>query len=412
MFADQDGLENLQPEAYKSLYEISRIILQTHDVAATLRQIVRLARPVFIFDNIVLYELKQHQTLIPTYARSIGRGRSMEADMAWGETIAQEVVQTTKMVVNRQVSGFQKDGKVVNRLDMRDYLGLPLRLDSDIAGALIFIRFGGPAYKSEQIHLARLIAEHVEQLLNRQRLVERVAALNAARQFDRLQEQFVSTVTHDLRSPLGFIKGYATTLLREDADWSAEDRRDFLIIINEEADRLSAMVDNLLDSSRLQSGTLPMDFQPVHLAEVLQDFVKRIQAGDYGLNVQLDIDHSPHTILADSARLVQVMDNLITNAAKYAPESTIYISLIWESDKAHIIVRDTGSGIPTEHLEDIFKRLYRLPEHRKTAKGTGLGLFICREIVQAHGGDIYAESTSGDGATFHICLPIKAVPEQ
>lgn len=305
------------------------------------------------------------------------------------------------------MAGPERDGQVIDRLDLRYFLGLPLYHDEEIVGALVFIRFGGPKYTDEQIKLASLITEHVAQLLTRQRLVERVADLEAERRFNRLQEQFVSTVSHDLRSPLGFIKGYATSLLRDDVDWDRETRREFLTIIDEETDRLTEITDNLLDSSRLQAGSLPMNFQEIHLARVLRDFVQRMQAGDFDIELRMEIENFDRTIWGDPARFVQVMSNLITNAGKYAPGSIVTVSLEWEQEWAHVSVHDTGPGIQEQHLDDIFKRLYRLPQHRDVAQGTGLGLFICREIVQAHDGKIYAESTPGEGATFHIYLPTR-----
>ncbi len=397
--------DQLRPEEYKSLYEIGRVIIQVLETETALREIFRLARPAFIFDNIVLYEMQEDQTLIPTYARSLGRGRSIEADMDWGETVARQVIQDGEMILERKTLDTEHESDSDERLNLRDFLGLPLRTGDEIAKALIFIRFGGPPFLPEQITFARLIAEHVEKLLERKQLVDRVAALEAERRLDHLQELFVSAVSHELRSPLGFIKGYATTLLRDDTEWDLQTRREFLAIIDEEADRLTEIIDNILDSSRLQAGTLPMDFQEVRLAKVLRDFVQRMEAGGFDLEIVADFDKSANTIIADPARLVQILDNLVNNAAKYAPGTVVTISLRWESEHAHIAVSDTGPGIPEEHLEDIFKRFYRLPEHRHNASGTGLGLYICHQIVQAHRGEIKAESSPGEGMAVHIILP-------
>jgi len=402
--------EQLQPEEYKSLYEIGRVIIQVLDSETALKQIFHLARPAFIFDNIVLYESQDDLKLIPTYARAIGRGRSIEADMEWGETIAREVIQSKKMIVRSDIAESDLGEDANLRLNQRDILGLPLQTENKVSKALVFVRFGGPPYLPEQIHFAKQIAEHVEKLLERQQLVERVAKLEAERRLDRLQEQFVSTVSHELRSPLGFIKGYATSLLRDDTEWDHQTRREFLTIIDEEADRLTEIIDNILDSSRLQAGTLPMVFQTVRLVKVLNDFVQRRMAGDGGLDIQINAPESSKTIVADPARIVQVLDNLVNNAAKYAPNSKVSISLDWEAERVHIEVRDTGPGVPEEHLENIFKRFYRLPEHRN-ASGTGLGLYICYQIVRAHGGEIFAESGEGHGMVVHISLPRQQVSQ-
>ncbi|MBC8506735.1 MAG: hypothetical protein ISR58_16735 [Anaerolineales bacterium] len=398
--------EKLRPEEYQSLYEIGRVIIQVLDSETALKEIFRLARPAFIFDNIVLYEFQEDQKLFPTYARSIGRGRHIEADMEWGETIARDVIQSAKMVVQGDMFSSDSSADVDQRLNQRDFLGLPLQVGKQVTKALVFIRFGGPPYLPEQIRFAKLIAEHVEKLLERQELVGRVAKLEAERRLDRLQEQFVATVSHELRSPLGFIKGYATSLLRDDAEWDYETRREFLMIIDEESDRLTEIIDNILDSSRLQAGILPMEFQVVRLAKLLNDFVQRMQARNINLDFQINLNDSSKTIEADPARLVQVLNNLVNNAAKYAPNSEVSLSLSWAEERVRIEVRDTGPGVPAKHVKDIFKRFYRLDAHQNKASGTGLGLYICRQIVQAHGGEIFAESDIGKGMVVHICLPI------
>ena len=168
--------EKLMPEEYKSLYEIGRVIIQVLDSETALREIFHLARPAFIFDNIVLYESQDDEKLIPTYARSIGRGRSIEADMDWGESIARDVIHSREMVVRGDVFESEAGDDVDLRLNQRDFLGLPLQTDEQISKALVFIRFGGPPYLPEQIRFAMQIAEHVEKLLERQQLVERAAS--------------------------------------------------------------------------------------------------------------------------------------------------------------------------------------------------------------------------------------------
>ncbi|HEY61144.1 MAG TPA: histidine kinase, partial [Anaerolineae bacterium] len=220
-----------------------------------------------------------------------------------------------------------------------------------------------------------------------------------------LQENFIATVSHDLRSPLGFIKGYATTLLREDTKWDSSIRREFLTIIDEEADRLGELIDNLLDSSRLQAGTLSIDLQQLRIDTLLRDIIQRAIAGTYKLNIIPQTNFPKVLINGDSRRLVQVFDNLFRNADKYASGSLIKISMDTTSERVLITFQDFGPGIPEEHLEDIFKRFYRLPHHSNAGRGSGLGLYICRKIIRAHGGEIYAKSKIGQGTAFFIDLP-------
>ncbi|NMC14586.1 MAG: hypothetical protein GYA34_17085, partial [Chloroflexi bacterium] len=274
-----------------------------------------------------------------------------------------------------------------------------------IAGALVFIRFGGPPFEPDQIRLAEFITGHVATLYWHDRLVAKIANLEAERRLDRLQEDFIATISHELLTPLGFIKGYATTLLREDTSWDDDTRREFLSIIDEEADRLHELIENLMDSSRLQAGTLKMSFQPIRLDAFLKDVTMRATSRLEKMKVELDLQEAAFQIVADPTRLAQVFDNLLTNANKYAPDTPINICLKKENEMALISVQDHGQGIAPEHLDNIFKRFYRVPTPNTNVRGTGLGLFICRQIVRAHGGEIWVESTLGKGTTFFIRLP-------
>jgi len=398
-------LEDLKPQEMRTIYDMGRVIMQAVNSAAALKEITRITRPVFIFDNVVLYQPKDVSSLEPIYARSVGRGRKVEADMAWGESIAKDVLVEKNIIIRQENLAVEEDDGMDARLNSRFFLGLPLVLEGEVNSALIFIRFGGPEYLPEQVNMAQLIGEHIEHLLERQILVNRIANLEADRKLVKLQQEFFDTVSHDLRSPLGFIKGYTTTMLRDDTDWNLESRREFLTIIDEEADRLSGLIDNLLDSSRLQSGALPMTLKGVKIDNFLTDFAQRIQMGDFNIEVYLDIERSDEKVWIDSTRMIQVFDNLISNAAKYAKETPVTFSLRWEPKNVHITVQDEGPGIPEEQLENVFKRFYRLEEYRDVAKGSGLGLYICKQIVNAHHGEIYAQSNLGNGAVFHILLP-------
>jgi signal transduction histidine kinase len=224
----------------------------------------------------------------------------------------------------------------------------------------------------------------------------------------QLQEDFVSTISHELRTPLGFIKGYSTSLLRQDTSWDEETQKEFLTIIDEEADRLSLLIENVLESARLQSKTLQLRFQPLRLDGVLRDVILRIRARHRDLDVNAHLDSVP-PVVGDGVRLAQVFENLFTNALKYAPGSPIDILLNQVGDKIVVSFIDHGPGIPKESLPLIFERFYRV-RGEKTVTGTGLGLYICKQIIQAHRGKIWAESTPGQGTTFLIELPMNNLP--
>ncbi|MFM8321466.1 MAG: ATP-binding protein [Chloroflexota bacterium] len=393
---------SLPPNELETVYAISRAVAGSQDTEAVLDEIVRLVRTVLIFDNMVLYTCcSENGALEPAYARAIGRGRAREADLAWGEKTAQRVYQEKQPVMRVD----EPEDDTQDRINLRHSLGLPLKIAGQAHGALVFIRFGGPQFLPAQVHLAEFIALHVAQLLEHRQLVEKIADLEARRRLDSLQEDFISTISHELLTPLGFVKGYATTLLREDIHWDDPTRREFLTIIDEEADRLHELIDNMLDSSRLQAGTLRINFQPIRLDTMLRDISLRARSRNEQLQLELAIDYPPVQIQADPSRLAQVFDNIINNAMKYAPGSPIHIQLTHEDDRAHITIQDFGPGIPADHLENLFKRFFRVPGQDTTVRGTGLGLYISRKLIQSHGGEIRAESQPGHGTTFHIYLP-------
>jgi signal transduction histidine kinase len=396
------SLLQLQEQELEAVYAISRAVAGASDTEAALDEIVHLLRPVFIFDNVVLYTVSENETIEPTFARAIGRGRFREADLAWGEAIAHEVHSNPRVVL--RVEELEEGGKI-DRTNIRHSLGLPLKLADQVMGALVFIRFGGPEYTTDQIHLVEYVAMHAAQLLQHSHLVEQIANLEAKRRLDSLQDDFVATITHELLTPLGFIKGYATTLLRDDITWEADTQREFLTIIDEEADRLRDLIDNLMDSSRLQAGTLQMTCQPIRLDTLVKEVSQRVRSLHENMNIELEITARRLQVFADPTRLAQVFDNILGNAIKYAPGSPIAITVNKVEDMAHISIRDYGPGIPAEHIEQIFQRFYRIPEHSTSARGTGLGLYICRKIIQAHSGKITAEANLGEGTTFHIYLP-------
>jgi K+-sensing histidine kinase KdpD len=385
----------------ETLFKFSKLISHTEDVADVFPDLVELARELIIFDNFVIY-LEENGDLRPAFAKSIGRGRSKEADIAWGESFIEKVFESNSLVTHQDVIQGPKE----DRLKVPYYIGSPLRHGKPTVGVLVMIRFGGPEYNDRDQKAFTFIADHIAQLLERDVLVKTIDKIEGSQRMWAMQENFVATVSHDLRTPLGFIKGYTTTLLREDTNWDVPTYREFLGIIDDEADRLQELIDNLLDSSRLQSGTLQMNLQTVRLDVVLRDMIQRSKLREINVNLELEIENQGVMVRADPMRFGQVFDNLINNASKYAPESTVIIRLFVDGDNAVITVIDDGPGIDKEHLERIFQRFYRVPETRMSVRGSGLGLYICRQIIIAHNGTIKAESDTGQGTTFYITMPI------
>lgn len=387
-------------QSFSYVNELLTIINEQGDTRPVIEKFLAALRREFVFDNVAAYiQDNQTGTIEIVYARAVGRAKNAEADAAWGEDIASQVLAKRQVLIREPETISQSD----DRVHQPYLLGIPLHAEGILNGALVFVRFGGPAYTDEHVTTATLGAGLLAVLFERRAWRKMAEEMEKLQQQIQLQEDFVSTISHELRTPLGFIKGYSTSLLREDTSWDAETQREFLTIIDEEADRLSLLIENVLESARLQSKTLPLRFQPLRLDAVIRDVATRIRVRYKDLDVQLDLLSST-TIQADGVRIAQVFENLFTNAVKYAPGSPIMVRLKQAGHLMVITFTDHGPGIPAESLPMVFERFYRL--RTENATGTGLGLYICKQIVEAHRGKIWAESTPGQGTTFFIELPI------
>jgi signal transduction histidine kinase len=296
-------------------------------------------------------------------------------------------------------------------------------------------------------------------------LAERVQELEAStdhkalREMELLKAELLATVSHELRSPLASIKGYAATLLRHERRISREERHEFLLAILDGSNRLEVVINRLLEMSQLETGTIPIDRTTVNLAHLAREAIMAVEQR-FGASEQAEDAHQANNhvtftlrledseqrpthdeplIQADRHRLREVLDNLLENAVIYSPEGGLVevgirpvnpwssgvlspTSLRQKSNAAGLVfssseqttpamveiwVRDHGIGIPAKQLERIFERFHRVDTRlTREVNGLGLGLAICKRIVELHNGTIWAESTPGEGSTFHILLPV------
>lgn len=221
---------------------------------------------------------------------------------------------------------------------------------------------------------------------------------------EEIKSTFISIVSHELRTPVALIKGYASTLRRDDAKWDKAVIRDSLSVIEEEADHLSRMIDDLLDASRLQAGGLSLNRADVSLPELAGRIVQRFSTQSREHTILADFPKRFPIIVADETRLEQVLANLVSNAMKYAPKGEIRISGSVRPEQVVICVSDEGPGIDAKDLPHIFDRFYRSTDAVKQTKGAGLGLYLARAIVEAHGGRIWADQPDS-GARICFSLP-------
>jgi len=231
---------------------------------------------------------------------------------------------------------------------------------------------------------------------------------------EKLRSALLSSISHDLRTPLSSILGSASSLLADDVRFSDQARRDLLLTIQEEGERLNRFVGNLLDMTRLESGALQVKRDWTEVADLVGTTLGAARGRLAGREIRIDIAPGLPLIRVDFLLFQQVLSNLLDNAGKYAPAgSTVSVIARREDDEVVIEVIDEGPGVPPEDLERIFDKFYRVTRLDRQVAGTGLGLSICRGLVEAHGGRISARSpvSGGRGAAFTIRLPVEPQPE-
>lgn len=234
-----------------------------------------------------------------------------------------------------------------------------------------------------------------------------VRDITRERQQEEQRSTFISVISHELQTPIAIIKGYASTLARIDATFDADASHSRLRAIEEEADRLNKLVGNLLYASRIQAGGLQMEIAPLDLAKLVQGVVHRLQVKNPDVSVVLDIPPHLPAAMADRDRIEEVLQNLLDNAVKYSPDKhEVTVACRATGDEVIVSVSDTGMGISLRDQEQIFDRFYRTGDGTTSSmQGAGLGLYICRAIIEAHGGHIWVQSALHQGSTFSFSLP-------
>jgi len=234
--------------------------------------------------------------------------------------------------------------------------------------------------------------------------------ISADRMVEQVKSDFVAAVSHELRTPLTSIYGFAETLLREDVLFGEEERRIFLGYIASESERLTEIVDQLLNVARLDAGDLHVEPEPIDVASVVSEVVETVGEASAlnGHSFELDLPQEPLAAAADRDKLRQVFSILVENALKFSPQGgTVTVGARRTDDAVEVRVVDQGAGIPAGEQERIFRKFYRAESTvRDGGGGTGLGLFIARELVTAMGGRIWVESAEGEGSSFAFELPV------
>jgi signal transduction histidine kinase len=287
-------------------------------------------------------------------------------------------------------------------------LALPLSGPTGTVIGVIYVfrHLSAARFQSTDLDVLSIFARQAAATIQQARLA---AATHAERQrLESMQSSFVSIVSHELQTPVSIIKGYAGTLARPDGPWSRDTVIRVAHTIEEECDRLYRLISDLLDISRIQAGRVAMTIGDVDLPDLAETLAERSRPRAPTHQFATDFPPEFPIIRGDREKLRQALGNLIDNAIKYSPAGgTITIGGRAERDHVIVFVRDQGIGVPRDEYLRVFERFHRVDTSlSRSTQGVGLGLYICRVIVEAHGGQIWVESAgSGQGSTFYIRLP-------
>ena len=246
------------------------------------------------------------------------------------------------------------------------------------------------------------LLSHSGMLIN---IIATIRDITRFREADELKSTFVSIVSHELKTPVALIKGYVSTLRRDDVKWDRKIVDDSLAVIEDEADHLTELIENLLDASRLQAGGFELKRSDVSLPQIAKRMAARFSTQSNLHQFEVDFPEGFPIIMADETRIEQVFKNLIGNAITYSDGGKIDIMGKVEPNEVIVCIKDEGPGIAPRDMPYIFSRFYRGPETARQTKGTGLGLYLSRSIIEAHGGRIWADPKAEGGAQFCFALP-------
>lgn len=296
---------------------------------------------------------------------------------------------------------------------------LPLKQGEKVVGGLRLGVQGDPRallqeeYQRESRRATSFFWTYLSQvttLLERVQLQRENLRLAVIQRTDALRAALLSSVSHDLRTPLTSIKASASALLQKEVQWDEEARHDFAASIEQEADRLNRLVANLLDMSRIEEGVLKPEKDWYSVKALIQDVVGRMAPSLEGRQVQVDLPDDLLLVELDYLMIDQVLTNLLENALRYTPAaSPLEIRARLEDEQVIIRVADRGPGIPPAHLERVFDKFYRVLHEQPSEgypHGSGLGLAVCRGLIEAHHGRIWAEPREGGGLMVFVMLPV------
>ena len=356
------------------------------------------------------WEIMQHLRLAPGEAMS---GKVFQSGQAELYSTAEETAAAMENLTpeNRTVY----EAATAGLHQPQGAICVPLIQGENKVGTLILQSLRQPGqFSPTDLTFLRAVADLIAISITSTRLAEDLRTAQSLTEANRLKAELLSTLAHEMRTPLTSIKGYSTALLMEEASFSVETQREFLEIIDEECDILQDLIHDLLESSVIDAGLLKLEPQPVILPRLAKEVVSDIAHRSRQHRFVVDFPEGFPIVEADPLRIMQVIRNLLDNAMKYSPQGgLIVIRGEAHADEVAVSVADQGVGIAPEHLNRLFEKFFRVKSGlARNVVGSGLGLPIARTIVESHGGRIWAESKVGQGTTLFFTLPQRSLGQE
>jgi two-component system sensor histidine kinase KdpD len=379
----------------QALYDLTSALIGSHDVPAILSSLTASLYSVFrLRACAVLLQSDRDWTTTAVSGNlpselTVEKNRSASSVAAW-------------VAAHKQASG----------LPSARARFLPLQAKDRTVGVLEIVFRSDSGLDDERERLISTFANSAALVIEQARLAEEERSAAIARESDELKTALLSSVSHDLRTPLAGIKAAASSLLQKDIQWSEEDRLAFTSDIDREADRLTRLVSDLLDLSRIEAGALKPAKQPEDVEEMIVRTLDRLRPQLAGREVATYIEPNLPLVPVDVVQIEQVLVNLLENAGKYSPAGTpmavsVEAAGSEEKHEVRISVSDRGLGIRERDRSQVFDAFHRLPSNHDGETGTGMGLAIVKGLVEAHGGRVWIEDTPEGGSRFVFSLPIR-----
>lgn len=406
-----------RPSALSVLQEVYSILAGEPEVEGTLRHVVEKVVKALRADVCAFLLFDDKTRELVTQPGGWGVPRGAEASV-YRVAVNDPLTSSGRVFLSREpmlCEDAWKDPRVNPRFaklwNYRSLIVAPLTVGERSIGVLRVGQRKPGRFGKDDLDLAVLVAEQAAVVVENARLYQRVR--DDVKELQRLSEvksQFLSMVSHDLLSPISSVEGFLSLLLREEVGSLSDRQRNFLTLCEKSLARVTSLIDDLLDHSRIEAGAVKMRPEALDLSALLAAVHQDHAAAAAEKRISFTVKEAPGLRLtADPLRLRQVLDNLVRNALKFTPEGgRVALSARREEGEAVVSVKDTGIGLSDHERQRVFDRYYQVEKNvSRRARSAGLGLAICKSLIEHHGGRIWVDSAAGRGSDFQFSLPLK-----